>query len=78
MVSICMLVTTEPGTYLDVADKITKIKGVKLAFAASGIWDVIAYIEVEDLKQVSSIAFQINEIPKVADTETLVEVLLGG
>jgi DNA-binding Lrp family transcriptional regulator len=76
MVSACVLISCEPGKFPDVAKKIKGIKGVARAFSASGRWDVIAEVEVADVKTLTKIALSINGLPGVKATETLVESVL--
>jgi DNA-binding Lrp family transcriptional regulator len=76
MVSGCILVCCKPGLYSDVAKDIQGLKGVVVAFSASGRWDVITEIEVADMKALSDLMLKINGLPGVRATETLVEVSL--
>lgn len=76
MVSACILICCEPGKYPDVAKKIKEIKGVARAFSANGRWDVIAEVEVGDMKALTEVALRINGLASVRATETLVEAVL--
>jgi len=69
----CILVCCEPGKYTDVAKKIKEVRDVKRAFSASGRWDVIADVETADLKSLAGVALEINGLPGIRTTETLVE-----
>ena len=73
MVLACVLVCCEPGKYSEVARKIREIKGVARAFSTSGRWDVVAEVEVADLKALTDVALKINGLSGVRATETLVE-----
>jgi DNA-binding Lrp family transcriptional regulator len=76
LVSACILICCEPGKYPEVAEKVKEIKGVIRAFSASGRWDVIAEVEVTDLKALTEVALRINGLAGVKATETLVEAIV--
>jgi DNA-binding Lrp family transcriptional regulator len=73
LIRACILVCCEPGKYAEVAKKIKEQNDVKLAFSASGRWDVIVNVETADLKSLAKVALEINGLPGIRTTETLVE-----
>lgn len=73
MVLACVLVCCEPGKYADVAKKVREVKGVVRAFSCSGRWDVVAEVEVADLKALTEVSLKVNGLSGVRATETLVE-----
>jgi len=69
----CLLIKTEPGRHNDVAKAVSEMEGVKLAFPVLGRTDVVANVEVTDLKALSRLVLKLLEVKGVAASETLVE-----
>ena len=69
-----ILIQTAPGKAWSVADEISKLKGVKAAHSVTGAYDVIAYIEVEDLKALADLVKRIHAIEGVQRTQTAIAV----
>lgn len=74
MIRACMLIRSERGRFKEVAERLRQFKEVKDAFTVLGRYDVIADIEAEDFKELSSVAMRISRLAGVVFTETLVEV----
>ena len=72
IVKACVLIRVRPGQHYEVAEKISSFKGVKSAFAVIGGADVVARIEVENMKVLTSLGIQIGNLPDVVTTQTLV------
>ena len=72
IVRACVLIRVRAGKHYDVAKKIASLKGIKSAFAVIGGADVVARIQVENMKQLTSLGIQIGDLPDVVTTETLV------
>ncbi len=69
------MMVTEKGKAWDVVEKVKKIKGVKVVHAVTGPYDVIAYVEVEDLsKRLKNIISKIHKIDEVDMTLTAIAV----
>jgi len=68
----CVLIRVRAGKHYDVAKKIASLKGIKSAFAVIGGAVVVARIQVENMKQLTSLGIQIGDLPDVVTTETLV------
>jgi len=68
----CVLIRVRAGKHYDVAKKIASLKGIKSAFAVIGGADVVARIQVENMRQLTSLGIQIGDLPDVVTTETLV------
>ena len=68
----CVLIRVRAGKHHDVAKKIASLKGIKSAFAVIGGADVVARIQVENMRQLTSLGIQIGDLPDVVTTETLV------
>lgn len=74
MVSACILIRTEHGRFEDVVKSVSQVKGVKRAFPVLGRYDVVADIEVANMKELSLTVLRISGLSGVVFTETLVEV----
>jgi len=72
MVLACVLICCEPGQYNGVVSELKKINGVKKAFGVHGRWDVVAEVEVANLKALGDLALKINGLKGMRATETLV------
>ena len=68
------MINTEPGRVFEVAEAVTRIEGVGVARAVAGIFDVIAYITLNDLNRLGSIIERIQKIPGVRKTQTSVAI----
>jgi uncharacterized protein with GYD domain len=55
-----------------VAEKISSLSGVREAFAVMGTADVVARVEVKDLKALTALGTQIGNLQDVVIMETLV------
>jgi len=64
-------IRTDPGKALKILDAVKKIEGVKVAFATTGRFDIIARVEAADLKAVGeAVVSKIQAIAGVRSTET--------
>lgn len=68
----CILVKVRPGRHDRVAEKIASLSGVREAFAVMGTADVVARVEVKDLKALTALGTQIGNLQDVVIMETLV------
>lgn len=68
----CILIKTKPGRHIAIANVVSKLGEVKLAFPVMGRTDVVANVEVADIKRLGGLAFEIGGIAGVLATETLV------
>jgi len=71
-VKACVLIRVRPGEHYQVAKRIASFEGIKSAFAAMGGADVVARIEVKDMKALTALGIEIGDLPDVVTTETLV------
>jgi DNA-binding Lrp family transcriptional regulator len=68
-------IRTDPGKALKLLDAIKKVPGVKVAFATTGRFDIIARVEAADLKTLGeTVVGKIQAIGGVKGTETSVIV----
>lgn len=68
----CLLIRTEPGKHNEVAEAVAGMEGVKLAFPVLGRTDVVANVDVADLKALTEFMLKLREIDDIAASETLV------
>jgi len=68
----CVLIKVRPGRHNKVAEKIAELTGVLEAFWVMGTADVVARVEVEDLKMMTALGTKIGNLKDVITTETLV------
>ena len=57
-----------------IAARLRKVNNIKESFPVSGQFDAVAVIDVEKLNDIKDITTQIQKIPGVERTETMVEV----
>ena len=67
-----ILVNAIPGKLWEVAEKIKKIEGVRLAQAVTGQFDVVIYIERKAIDELSSVIKKLQTIKGVTKTQTLI------
>lgn len=57
-----------------IAARLRKVESIEISFPVSGQFDAVAIVRVGDLSEIKDIAGQIQRIPGVERTETLIEV----
>jgi DNA-binding Lrp family transcriptional regulator len=67
-----ILVNAVSGKLWEVAEKIKKIEGVKLAQTVTGQFDVVIYIERKAIDELSSVIKKLQAIKGVIKTQTLI------
>ena len=72
MVVIYVLVVTEVGKENEVSQELGKMKGVTEARTVYGEFDVVARVEVENLKEVDETITAIRKVPGIIRTVTLI------
>ena len=73
MCSAYILMRARPGKSKEVLEAVSKIKGVKLAHVVTGPFDVIAYVEVADMEDLSNLVLtKIHAIEGIESTQTAV------
>jgi DNA-binding Lrp family transcriptional regulator len=66
-----IFIVTRPGTSIEVAKDVSKIKGVYSADPIYGRFDVIATVEVESPEALSKLVYEVIEkVPNILRTET--------
>ena len=62
---------TDPGKALKLLEDVKKVKGVKVAFAVAGRFDIVARIEAPDMKTMGEMVIgKIQAIAGIRYTET--------
>lgn len=66
-----VFIITKPGTSIEVAEEIKKIKGVYSADPIYGRFDVIAIVETENSETLTKLMYEVLErVPNIIRTET--------
>jgi len=74
-VAAYILIQAELGMSSSVAASLSKVEGVKMAHPVTGVYDVIAFVEVSDLARLSSLVLrEIQTIKGVQRTHTAIAV----
>jgi len=71
-VSVYVLIQTQIGESWKVAEEVMKMKGVKMAHAVTGIYDVIAYAELDDLEEIKKLITEVHNLEGIDKTHTAV------
>ena len=71
-VKACILIKVRPGQHYEAAKKIASFEGVESAFAVMGGADVVARIEVKDMRALTTLGTRLGSLPEVVTTETLI------
>lgn len=71
-VKACVLIRVRPEKHYQVASEIASFGGVKSAFAVMGGADVVARIEVKDMRALAALGTRIGNLADVVTTETFV------
>ena len=75
VVKAFVLVQAQLGRARAVAKAIERVKGVKMVFAVTGVYDVIAYLEMRDMTTLSELVIKkIQSVKGVERTHTAIVV----
>ena len=70
-----VLVQAQLGKARSVAKAISKVRGVKMVHAVTGVYDVIAYLELKDMESLSELVIRkIQSVKGVERTHTAIVV----
>jgi DNA-binding Lrp family transcriptional regulator len=67
-----IFITTEPAKLWEIADASSNIKGVKMAHAVTGSFDVIVFVETPKLDTLGEILNEIRKLNGVLHTQTAI------
>ena len=71
-ISVYVLIQVEKGEPWPVADKVSKIEGVKTAHIVTGQYDIITFAELKDLQDIKDLIKKIHQMEGVQHTQTAV------
>jgi len=75
VVKAFVLVQAQLGRSRSVAKTIQKVRGVKMVYAVTGVYDVIAYLEMKDMTTLSELVIKrIQSVKGVERTHTAIVV----
>ncbi len=75
VVKAFVLVQAQLGRSRSVAKAITKVRGVKMVHAVTGLYDVIAYLEIRDMTTLSELVMKkVQSVKGVERTHTAIVV----
>ena len=67
-----ILISADPGKLWMIEDSASKVRGVKIASAVTGAFDVIVYAEVADISELGGLITAIQSIDGVNRTQTAI------
>lgn len=75
VVKAFVLVQAQLGRSRSVARAIAKVRGVKMVYAVTGLYDVIAYLEMHDMTTLSELVIKkVQSVKGVERTHTAIVV----
>ena len=75
VVKAFVLVQAQLGRSRSVAKAISKVRGVKMVHAVTGVYDVIAYLEIADMTTLSELVMKkVQSVKGVERTHTAIVV----
>ncbi len=74
MLDAYILINTKPGKVWQIAEAILKVSGVKMAHVVTGQYDIIAYVQFDDMAALKKILSKIQNIGGVTRTQTAVSM----
>ena len=69
-----IFVNSDPGVLWQITEAILKIKGVKMAHAATGQFDVVAYAEFANMDMLREIINEVRALKGVQRTQTAIAI----
>ncbi len=69
-----VFISAEPGKLWQIAGTASKIKGVKMADAITGDFDVVVYCEIEDMDGLSNLIQLLQNVKGVIRTHTSIVI----
>jgi DNA-binding Lrp family transcriptional regulator len=69
-----VFINAEPGKLWMIAEAASRVKGVKMADAVTGEFDVVIYVELETINQLSDLINQLQSIDGVLRTRTSIVI----
>ena len=69
-----IFINSDPGTLWEIAEAALKIKGVKMAHAVTGQFDVVAYAELANMNMLREIIDKFQSLKGVQRTQTAIAI----
>ena len=69
-----IFINSEAGKLWDVAKAASKVAGVKMADTVTGEFDIVVYVELDDLNKLGELINQLQSIDGVIKTQTSVVI----
>jgi anthranilate phosphoribosyltransferase len=74
MMKALVLITVAAGKDEEVRDRVMDIDGVRVAYMTYGVYDVVATVDVDQMKDLRRLTDEIRELAEVRSTLTLIQV----
>lgn len=71
---VFILINSDPGKLWKIADLAKKVKNVKMAYAVTGMFDVIVYAELGYMKELRDLIDELHSIDGVIRSRTAIVV----
>jgi DNA-binding Lrp family transcriptional regulator len=71
MLDACILIKTTPTKIVEILESIKKIRQIEKPYMVSGRWDIVAFVKVNDYRELKELTGEINSLEGVRSTETL-------
>ena len=69
-----IFVNSDPGMLWEIAEKVFEIKGVKMAHAVTGQFDVVAFAEFSNMDELGEILHEFQSLEGIRRTQTAVAI----
>ena len=67
-----VLIQVKGGKAGQIAEGILKFEGIRMAHSVTGMYDIIAYVEVDDLGTIAELVRKIHEVDGIERTHTAI------
>ena len=67
-----VLIQVKGGRAEQIAENISKFEGIRMAHSVTGIYDIIAYVEVDDLSAIAELVRKVHEVDGIERTHTAI------
>jgi DNA-binding Lrp family transcriptional regulator len=67
-----VLIQVKGGRAGQIAENISKLEGIRMAHSVTGIYDIIAYVEVDDLSAIAELVRKVHEVDGIERTHTAI------
>ena len=74
MQPVFVLINSEPGKVWKIAELGKKMKKVKMAYAVTGIFDILIYAELGHMKELQDLIAELHTIDGVSSTRTAIAI----